>query len=82
MSEQARNVLAEALRLPLEERAEVVTELLRSLEHEESRLSAEEIERLWAEEIERRALRAVRGESLSRDAEAVLGAIETKLTRR
>jgi hypothetical protein len=77
MSDQARQVFDEALRLPLEQRADLAAELLRSLdEHDdEHSLPVEEVERRWAEEITRRAERARRGESAGRDANAVLSAI-------
>ncbi len=82
VSNQARQILEEALRLPLDERADVAAELLRSLEEAESTLSPEEVQRRWAEEITRRANRALRGESAGRDANDVLTSIESKLQRR
>lgn len=72
-------MLADALRLPLVDRAELASALLRSLEDEEGRLPPGDVERLWATEISRRAERAVRGESVGRDPDAVLDAIEAKL---
>ena len=82
MSNQARQVLEEALRLPIDERADVAAELLRSLDEAESTLPQEEVERRWAEEITRRAERAARGESVGRDADGVLSALESKLRQR
>jgi hypothetical protein len=82
VSDQARDVLATALQLPVADRAELAAELLRSLDDAESLLPPDEVEQLWADEISRRALRARRGESVGRDAEAVLASIETKLQRR
>lgn len=82
MSNQARQVLEEALRLPIDERADVAAELLRSLDEVESTLPLEEVERRWAEEITRRAERAARGESVGRDANEVLSSIESKLRQR
>lgn len=82
VSNQARQVLEEALRLPIDERADVAAELLRSLDEVESTLPPEEVERRWAEEITRRAERAVRGESVGRDANEVLSSIESKLRQR
>jgi hypothetical protein len=82
VSDQARKVLDSALRLPVEERADVAAELLRSLDETEQLLPPETVERLWADEITRRAERAARGESVGRDANAVLDAIELKLQRR
>lgn len=51
MSEQARKVLASALALPIDERAELISQLLASLEEE----SSEEVEQAWNREVERRA---------------------------
>lgn len=82
MSNQARQVLEEALRLPIDERADVAAELLRSLDEAESILPPDEVERRWTEEITRRAERAARGESVGRDANEVLSSIESKLRQR
>ena len=82
MNDQARKVLDGALRLPLEDRADVAAELLSSLDEAEQPLPPDAVERLWADEITRRAERAVRGESVGRDADAVLDGIEQKLRRR
>ncbi len=82
VSAQARQVLEEALRLPVDERADVAAELLRSLDDAESSLPSEEIERRWIEEINRRAERAVRGESIGRDANEVLSTVQSKLQQR
>ncbi len=82
VSSQAQAVLADALRLPVRDRADVAAELLRSLDAEESEMPAEEVERLWAAEITRRAERAIRGESVGRDAEEVLEEVERQLRRR
>ena len=84
MSDQARHVFEEALRLPVEQRADLAAELLRSLDDDEDEqaLPEQEVERRWAEEITRRAERALRGEAVGRDAEAVLSAVEAKLRRR
>lgn len=81
MSNQARDILKEALRLPIDDRADVAAELLRSLDGAESTLSQDEIQRRWAEEVTRRANRALRGESVGRDADEVLASIESKLRR-
>lgn len=77
MSEEARHLLDEALRLSLTERAELAAELLASMDGPPDA----DAEQAWAAEIERRALRALRGESQGRDADAVLDAIEQKLRR-
>lgn len=82
MSSQARQVLEDALRLPVDERADVAAELLRSLDEAESTLSQDEVQRRWAEEITRRANRALRGDSVGRDADEVLSSIESNLRKR
>lgn len=82
VSNQARQVLEEALRLPVDERADLAAELLRSLDETENALPPEEIERRWAAEITRRAERAARGESVGRDANEVLNSLESKLRQR
>lgn len=82
VSNQARQILEEALRLPVDERADVAAELLRSLDADEGMLSREEIDQRWAAELRRRAERAIRGESLGRDANEVLSSIESKLRAR
>ncbi|MEJ7729807.1 MAG: addiction module protein [Polyangiaceae bacterium] len=81
VSEQARQVLAEALRLPIDERADVVVELLRSLDAAERALPPDEVQRLWTDELTRRAERAIHGGSAGGDASEVLKAIEAKLRR-
>jgi hypothetical protein len=81
VSNQARDILKEALRLPIDDRADVAAELLRSLDEAESTLAPEEVQRRWTDEIARRASRALRGESVGRDADEVLASIESKLRR-
>jgi putative addiction module component (TIGR02574 family) len=49
---EVENVLAAALRLPVEARAAVAAELLQSLDAPEE--AAEEVEAAWADEIQRR----------------------------
>jgi hypothetical protein len=66
----------------MEVRADLAAELLRSLDDEEEALAPEEVERRWAAEITRRAERAIRGESVGRDAELVLSSIESKIRKR
>ena len=82
MSNQARQILEDALRLPVDQRADVAAELLRSLDEVETALPQDEVERRWAEEIARRAERAARGESVGRDANEVLSSLESKLRQR
>ncbi len=54
MSNQARQLLEEVLRLPLEDRSQLIEQLLRSVESDEGKLSPEQWDRIWAEEINRR----------------------------
>lgn len=78
MSDGARHVIEEALRLPVGERAVVISELLASIDGEAD-LDADDA---WAVEIERRAQRAVRGESVGKDWETVRSEIEANRRRR
>jgi putative addiction module component (TIGR02574 family) len=62
MSRMGQKVLDEALQLELAERAELVAELLASLDGEPDA----DVEAAWAAEIERRAARARSGEDAGR----------------
>lgn len=57
MTEQAQAVLASALRLSIEERAELAAELLASLDGEPDA----DVEAAWAAEIDRRVRRLDQG---------------------
>ena len=61
-----RDVLAEVLALPMEERARIVRELLRSLDAEEDGDPAT-IERAWTEEITRRIDEVEAGNAAAED---------------
>lgn len=63
MSNEAQQILRDALKLPLEERADVAAELLASLDEPED----EGVEEAWALEVERRARRVLAGESTGTD---------------
>jgi hypothetical protein len=82
VSSPPQDVIANALELPLEQRAELAAALLHSLDEDERQLAPDEVERLWAEEITRRAARARGGESVGRDASVVFAAIEATLIGR
>jgi hypothetical protein len=82
VSDQAANVLEAALQLPTDQRADLASELLRSLDADEATLPQAEVDRRWTAELVRRAERAGRGESTGRDAAGVLSAIEAKLRAR
>ena len=82
MTEGARRLLEQALQLPVEDRAGVAAELLRSRHETNAVGSKEGADRRWSDEITRRAERAIRGDSVGRDADAVLDTIEKKLQHR
>jgi putative addiction module component (TIGR02574 family) len=77
MSTEARHILEEALRLPVEERAEVAAELLASVDGEPDA----DADAAWAAEIDRRARRALAGQSQGRAWEDVRRDIEAKLRK-
>lgn len=74
MSDAAKQIIEDALRLPLNERATVVAELIASIDGEPDA----DAEEAWNAEIERRALRALRGESTGRDWASVRADLEAK----
>jgi len=75
MSRRAEELLEDALQLTLEERANLVSELIASIDGEPD----EDAERAWAAEIARRARRAIAGESSGTDWDIVKARIEGKL---
>lgn len=62
MTSRAKDLLREALALPIDERADVAAELLASLDDAGTENRAE-VEAAWAAEIEKRARRVMAGES-------------------
>lgn len=64
MTPSARDLLREALLLPLEDRADVAAELLASLD-EEAVDDLATVEAEWAREIEQRAKRAISEDAVS-----------------
>jgi len=74
MSELAKKFIEEALLLPREDRAELVEELLQSLNIP----TQEEIDRLWADEAEKRVSDYEQGKIKSLDGEQVLKEIRNK----
>ena len=74
MSDLARKFMEEALLLPREDRAELVEQLLQSLNIP----SQEEIDRLWIEEAEKRVREYEEGKIKSLDGEQVLREIRNK----
>jgi putative addiction module component (TIGR02574 family) len=78
MSNEAQQILLEALKLPLGERADVAAELLASLDETED----EGAEEAWALEIERRARRVLAGESTGTDWAEVRARLASSLPKR
>jgi len=74
MSDLARKFMEEALLLPREDRAELVDQLLQSL----NTPTQKEIDRLWAEESERRVRDYENGKVESLNGEMVIKEIRDK----
>ena len=74
MARGTRELLTEALELPLDERAKMAADLLESLEVPEA-----EVEEAWVHEIERRIAAARSGELASTDWRAVLDRVEREV---
>ncbi len=77
MSDTTRQVIEQALRLPVKERAEIAAELLASIDGE----GDADAEAAWAAEIERRARRAIAGDSKGTDWQVVRGRLRAKVRR-
>jgi len=77
MARGARDLLTEALELPLDERAKIAAELLESLEDAEG-----EVEEAWASEIQKRVSAARAGELASTDWRTVLERVEREVLGR
>ena len=78
MSNEARPLIEEALRLPVADRATVAAELLASIDGEPDA----DADRAWAAELEQRAERARSGQTEGKDWSAVRAEIEAKRPRR
>jgi putative addiction module component (TIGR02574 family) len=78
MTSRAQDLLREALALPTEERADVVAELLASLD-EPTTMDAAGVEAAWAREIEKRARRVMAGESVGEPWEDVRARVARRL---
>lgn len=76
MSEQASSVLQEALKLSIDERADLAAEIIASVDGDPD----SDAEQAWANEIERRARRALAGESRGTDWDTIRSRIEAKLS--
>ena len=77
MARGTRELLSEALELPLDERAKIAAELLESLEEAET-----DVEEAWAHEIERRVAAARAGELASTNWRKVLDRVEREVLGR
>lgn len=77
MARGTRELLDEALELPLDERAKMAAELLESLEEAEAG-----VQQAWAEEIEKRVAAARAGELASTDWRMVLDRVEREVLGR
>ena len=76
MSEQAARVLEGALQLTLDERAEVASEIIASVDGEPDA----DVREAWAAEITRRVRQTLAGESKGNDWETIRARIEAKLS--
>ena len=77
MAREARDLLTEALELPLDERAKMAAELLESLEDTEG-----QVEEAWASEIQKRVSAARAGDLVSTDWRTVLERVEREVLGR
>jgi putative addiction module component (TIGR02574 family) len=82
MSDEARHLLEEALRLPLEERSQLAEKLLRSLDAEEASLSPADWERMWSDEVARRLREIDGGRTQLIDGDEALARARATLKRR
>ena len=73
MSDRVRNLSVEARKLPPPERAELIEDLLASLDEPDARIDA-----LWAEEAERRLRLVESGEMPARDAAGVIAELRER----
>ena len=75
MGRQAAQIFAEALELEVDERAELASQMIASIDGAPDH----DADHAWATEIERRANRAISGESQGSDWEQVRSRIQAKL---
>jgi putative addiction module component (TIGR02574 family) len=80
MTDRAQELLREALALPLDDRANVATELLASLDDSSEDPAA--VQAAWAKEIERRGRRVLSGESAGEPWEDVRDRVARRLKQR
>jgi putative addiction module component (TIGR02574 family) len=77
MTRATQDLLAEALDLPADERAQFAAELLESLDYAE-----ENVEAAWTAEIQRRLAQADAGEIESTDWRTVLDRVQREVLKR
>jgi putative addiction module component (TIGR02574 family) len=77
MTRGSRDLLAEALELPRDERVKIAAELLESLQEAES-----DVDEAWASEIQKRVSAARDGELASTDWRTVLARVEKEVLGR
>jgi putative addiction module component (TIGR02574 family) len=75
MGEQARRLLEEVLRLPIQDRAGLATEIIASLDGD----ADADVEAAWAVEVEARAKRALANPGGGTDWEIVRARVEDKI---
>ncbi|MDP9352790.1 MAG: addiction module protein [Chloroflexota bacterium] len=79
MSLSLKELEAEALHLPAEQRADLAQRLFASLEDEDTLEDAAEVEQAWIEEAERRYQRYLAGETQAVPAADALARVRTRL---
>ena len=75
-----QDLLAEALKLPVGERARIVKALIKSLDDDGE--NPADVARAWVSEIERRARRAASGKSAGKDWDSAIRKIASKHRKR
>lgn len=80
MTDNANAVLQEALSLSVDDRADLVAELIASLDESSSESSEVEVRDAWAREIEQRAGRVLAGQSAGEDWATVRERVSSELT--
>ena len=79
MTRDISELLSDALALPLEQRARLITSLISSLEIEEDSASPAEVESAWKVEVERREAELEKNPSLAIPSEDVFAEAERQL---
>lgn len=77
MTSRAAQIYTQALELDVDERAELVTKMIASIDG----VADADAENAWAVEIEHRARRAIASESQGTDWESIRSRVESKLAR-